>query len=161
MKVLTKYFLALFMVSSLLGCGDDDGPESINADQASTKALQMVSGQVTSTELDNTGSQPEWEVDVTTDAGAEIEIEFNQLTGELVQIEGNQGPFSYEVNPGLGLIVFSEAKQTAMNEAEVGELSGWELEKDETGKWIYEFIVINDGVEREIEIDAATGLVID
>jgi uncharacterized membrane protein YkoI len=47
-----------------------------------------------------------------------------------------------------------------MQEVDFGEITKWELEKDEAGKWIYEFIIANDGQEQQIKIDAATGLVI-
>ncbi len=151
--------MSLFIAIFIIACGDDD-PTSISADQAAAKALGIVSGQVTSTELDATGPEPEWDVDVTTDAGSKIEIEFDQATGDLTQIEGNEGPFTYEVNPGLGLIVFSQAKENALGEVEFGEITKWELDKDSTGKWIYEFIIANDGQEQQIKIDAATGLVI-
>jgi len=161
MRTLIKYFLSLLIVTSFLACGEDDDPVNISADQAAAKALAIVSGQVSSTELDDSGTQPEWDVDVTTDAGSKIQIEFDHATGDLLEIEGNEGPFSYEVDPGLGLVVFSQAKETAMNEAEVGELSKWELEQDEAGKWIYEFIIVNDGQEQQIKIDAVTGSVIE
>ncbi len=142
-----------------MACGDDE-PISISAQQAAAKALAMVSGQVTSTELDATGPEPEWSVDIITDAGSKIEIEFDQATGDLMQIEGNEGPFTYEVDPGLGLIVFSQAKENALGEVEFGEISNWELDKDDSGQWIYEFVIVNDGLEQEIKIDAATGSVI-
>lgn len=160
MKTILKYFLSLFVLIGFLACGDDDDPINISADQAAAKALEIVSGQVTSTTLDETGIEPEWEVDVITSAGSAIEIEFDQTTGNLVEIEGHEGPFTYEVDPGLGLIVFSQAKENAMGEVALGELSNWELEKDEAGIWIYEFIFVNDGQEQQIKIDAATGLVI-
>jgi uncharacterized membrane protein YkoI len=161
MKTFKKYFLSLFIVTLFFACGEDDDPINISAEQAAAKALEIVSGQVTSTELDDSGTVPEWDVNVTTDAGSKIELEFDQATGELLEIEGNEGPFTYEVDPGLGLVVFSQAKETAFNEAEIGELSNWELEQDETGKWIYEFIIVNDGQEHQIKIDAVTGSVID
>jgi len=160
MKTLIKYFLSLVIATFFFACGNDDDPTNISAQQAAAKALNIVSGQVTSTELDNTGTVPEWDVDVTTDAGSKIELEFDHATGNLLEIEGNEGPFTYEVDPGLGLVIFSQAKETAMQEVDFGEITKWELEKDEAGKWIYEFIIANDGQEQQIKIDAATGLVI-
>ena len=149
----------LIITAFFMACNDDDSPSIMDSQEASARALQIVDGQVTSTELDSSGVSNEWEVTVVTDGGGEVELEFDQVTGELVEIEGDEGPFDYEVTPGQGLISFSQAKDVAFNEAE-GELISWELEQDGDGNWIYEFIMINDGQDFAIEVDAVTGTIL-
>lgn len=160
MRTINKILYALIIPALFFACGDDDGPAIFSSNQAASKALQIVSGQVTSTELDSAGVTNEWDVTVMTDAGSEIEIEFDQATGELLEIKGDHAPFTYEVNPGLGLIVFSQAKEIALGEVDFGEIEDWELDKDSLGNWVYEFDIVNDGQVTTVKINAATGSVL-
>lgn len=159
MNFLKNIFYVLTFAVFFWACNEDDGPAVMDSNEAAAKALQIISGTVTSTELDSSGVANEWEVTVVTDGGAEVEVEFDQATGQLVEIEGDQGPFDYEINPGQGLISFSQAKDIALNAA-AGEIESWELEKDASGNWIYEFTLINDGQTESVEIDAVTGTVL-
>ncbi len=160
MKVMSKFFYTLFISAIIFSCSDDDGPTIFSSEQAAAKALEMVSGQVVSTELDSAGTDYEWDVKVMTDGGSEVEFEFDQATGTLLEISGDEGPFSYEVNPGLGLVPFSQARDAALGTVTNGEISGWELEQDAQGNWVYEFEVISDGQSEMVAVDAATGTVI-
>jgi len=152
MKTVSKIVYTLIIPTIFFACGDDDGPAIFSSNQAASKALQIVSGQVTSTELDSAGVTNEWDVTVMTDAGSEIKIEFDQATGELLEIDGDHAPFTYEVNPGMGLIVFSQAKEIALGEVNFGEIQDWELKKDSLGNWVYEFDIVSDGDDTTVKI---------
>ncbi|MDH3710296.1 MAG: PepSY domain-containing protein [Cyclobacteriaceae bacterium] len=156
------YFLIsalLFFIVAVFSCKSDDEITILDSQQASNQALDMISGQVIETELDSSGIAPAWEVTVLTDTGSEVEFYFTQDGGALIQIEGDDGPFNYDLDPGLGLISFSSAKQAALDEYE-GDIVKWELEQDPQGKWVYEFVIAANGNEKTIKIDAQSGAAI-
>ena len=164
MKILLeklKYFLMFSLALLILSqCGGDDEPTIFDAQQASKKALDIVSGQVVSTVADSTGAIAEWDVIIMTPVGSTLKVEFAQATGDLLEIEGEVAPFDYEVNPGMGLIPFSQARQIALAEAS-GEIQEWILKVDAiTGIWTYRLKIDVNGQVEDLRIDAATGAVL-
>ncbi|MGK7390520.1 MAG: PepSY domain-containing protein [Candidatus Cyclobacteriaceae bacterium M2_1C_046] len=163
MKKLSIYFLTLLFAGFLVACGDDeDEILPINEQQAINQALASTSGTVTSTDPDTTSTgEVYYNVDIETDAGAVIEFEYFQADGSLKSIEGDNGPFDYELNPGMGLILFSAAKNAALT-ARPGEVQRWSLEKNNAGTWIYTFEILNTdtGEDFTVKINATTGAVI-
>ncbi len=160
MKVYFLISTLLFFVAAVVfSCKSDDEIAILDSQQASNQALSMINGQVIEAELDSSGIAPAWEVTVLTDTGSEVEFYFTQDGGALIQIEGDDGPFNYDLDPGLGLISFSSAKQAALDEYE-GDIVKWELEQDSQGHWVYEFVIIASGNEETIKIDAQNGTVI-
>ncbi len=101
-----------------------------------------------------------YEVDVQTSVGAIVEFEFYVADGSLKEIEGTEAPFDYEVNPGMGLIPFSQAKGIALTERPF-VLMGWSLEKDSSSSiWTYRFEIENDSDSYTVRINAETGQII-
>lgn len=162
MKKLSIYFLTLLFAGFLFSCGDnDDVILPITEQQAASQALASTSGTVVSTEPDTTSTgEVYYDVEVQTNAGAIIEFEYFQADGSLKSIEGDNGPFDYEVDPGMGLILFSAAKNAALT-ARPGQVQRWDLEKNGAGTWVYTFEILNDaGEDFTVEINAVTGAVI-
>ncbi len=78
----------------------------------------------------------------------------------MVEMKGTSPSFEYEVQPGMNLIDYSNAKAVALN-ARNGVISEWKLEKDESdNRWEYRFFIRNAGQDWEIRIDATTGVVL-
>ena len=102
-----------------------------------------------------------WEVFVETGNGI-VEILLDQETDELLKASGKGPDFDYEFDPGNGLLLFSVAKQIALD-FQPGELDKWELfnEINEGGVvdiWIYQFKIIDqEGKVKIIKLDAVTG----
>ena len=170
MKKLLNYFLIVLFAGAIVACGDDDdgvlGP--ITEQQAETTALASLSGTagtVTSTDVDTTlNNELYFDVHVTTSEGAKLEFEYFIDNGELKSIEGDSGPFDYEVSPGMGLVNFSIAKAAAVGSlnAQPAMVLRWELEFDTArGIWVYTFELLDaNEVEHEVKVNATTGAVI-
>ena len=90
MKLLMNVFFLIALGFLFFSCDDESNPAILTADKASNKATNLVSGTVTSVEVDSTGT-PYWEIDITTDGGGKVEVKFDQATGELLEIEGDEG----------------------------------------------------------------------
>ncbi|MCX2744106.1 PepSY domain-containing protein [Mangrovivirga sp. M17] len=170
MRRLLGYFMIILFAGAMVACGDDEevvGP--INDQQAETKALSSLSGTsgtVTSNDVDTTATNEfYYDIDVVTTEGAVLEFEYFQEDGSLKEIEGDSGPFDYEVNPGMGLILFSVAKAAALEAitAQPGEVLRWSLEFDATADaWVYTFEVLDANSEDlTVRINAASGTVIE
>lgn len=161
MKTLLKYSFFLSLIVLLAACGDDEEVVQITEQQAATQALSMTSGTVTSTDPDTTAAgQVYYDVDVVTSEGAVIEFEYWQSDGSLKEIRGESGPFTYEVNPGLGLMLFSAARELALN-TQPGQVSRWDLERDTSSNvWTYTFEINTDNDSFEVRINAENGTVI-
>ncbi len=146
---------------AFLGCSDDDDPSPIlTADQAASKALSIISGTVTSNVKDTTlTGEIVWEATVQTSGGGIVELIFFEQGGGLRRISSEIGPFDYELNPGMSLILFSVARSTALEEI-AGEIESWKLDQNTAGTWIYEIEIVFNGQVDRVRIDATTGLVI-
>ncbi len=160
MKNLKLYFLML-AVMVMAACNDDkDEVSPITADMANNSALSMTSGTIVSNELVTSASGDYYEVDVQTPGGAIIEFEYYVADGSLKEIEGTMAPFDYEVNPGMGLILFSEAKNIALT-ARPFVLVEWSLELDSSSNiWTYTFDIENDTESYTVKINATNGQII-
>ena len=89
-------------------------------------------------------------------------IEFSIVTekGKILEIEGQAGPFDYDIDAGGNFVTLNEALQAALDEIEGGEIERWELEIEEDNKWEFEIHVVNDEGRWEIEIDAFSGKIL-
>lgn len=162
MKNLLNYFLILLFAGTIVSCSEDDEIKPLTEEQAKSKVLGMTSGTVISSDADTTTSGVVYfDIDVETTSGAIIEFEIFLETGELKEIEGDNGPFDYEVDPGMGLIKFSVAKAAALS-ARPGEVQRWSLEKDNSsGIWTYTFEILNGNQEDfTVKINATNGTII-
>ncbi|WP_296621249.1 PepSY domain-containing protein [Marivirga sp.] len=159
MKKVSLYFLAVLFAGVFASCSDDeDEVLPITMEQATSKAMAATSGTViASTTTTTAAGVTYFEIDVKTSSGAIIEFEYYQEDGSLKGIEGDQGPFDYEVDPGMGLIKFSAAKDAALN-AQPGEVLRWSLKEEFPDVWIYTFEVLaSNGEEFEVGVNAQTG----
>lgn len=162
MKKLAIYSLSLLFAGFLFSCSDDEEQTivPINEQQAASKALTMTSGTVISTDPDTTSAGAiYYDVEVRTSAGAIIEFEYFQADGSLKSIEGDSGPFDYEVNPGMGLMLYSAARTKALN-THAGAITGWDLVKGSSGIWTYTFEIETDSNSFTVKINAQTGEII-
>lgn len=131
----------------------------VDAVGASALALEIIMGTVTEVEADTERSLSVWEVKVRTTGGGLVEVKVVQESGAVLEIEGDVGPFDYEVVPGAPLVNLSVARAAAQA-AQAGTLKQWELELEEGNRWEYEFyIVASDATVYEVEVNAETGAV--
>ena len=116
------------------------------------KALALLDGEVIYSEGDD-----DYEVYIETANGGVVAFEFDD-DGDLEEMEGEKGPFDYNFQID-GLISFNEAKNAALNEVD-GQIKNWDLDLDDD-KPYFEFEIMLNGDEYEIEIDAVSGEVLD
>ncbi len=151
-----NFLLSALALVLLTGCPDDD--EDMAAPQSvADKALQIVSGTVSSSEAEIEEGIAAWKVEIRTAQGAEVEIYCRQDNNELLRIDGESGPFDYNATPGNGLIDFSNAQ--SIGAAQTTEtLMEWELEQEDkfNNAWVYSL----EYQQTEIYIDATNGSII-
>jgi len=160
-----SFFVMSIILSVMLNaaCSEDvnnSNSSSITENQAVQKAKLINSGTVTKTEMTTHNGIKVWEVYMTASSGGELKVKYRIDDGTMVEIKGVSPSFEYEVQPGMNLINYSDAKTVALN-AKPGEILEWKFEKDESdNRWEYRFFILSSGQELEIRIDAATGVVL-
>ena len=131
----------------------EDGDDYNAPQEIIDKALAILDGEVIYSE----GDDDDYEVYIETANGGVVAFEFDD-DGDLEEVEGEKGPFDYNFQID-GLISFNEAKNAALNEAD-GQIKNWDLDLVDD-KPYFEFEIMFNGVEYEIEIDAVSGEVLD
>ncbi len=166
---MTFNILTTGLVLGLLACGDESSAsETLSSDAAIERAEGVVAG-------DAQNAQKEGElyvVEVAMENGATVTVELNAETGDLVELEDKQGPFDYEIKPGMGFVTYGKARDLAL--AEAGEkVVAWNLraasstsadsdsEDEESSAasedFRYEFYVREGDKLWEVKLDATTG----
>jgi uncharacterized membrane protein YkoI len=161
--MLQRSFFILSLILSVTftnACSEDlnnSDSSPITETQAIQKAKETNPGTVTRTELTTHNGVKVWEVYMITLSGGEIKIKYRIDDGTMVEMKGTSPSFEYEVQPGMNLIDYSNAKAIALNTRN-GTIIEWKLEKDESdNRWEYRFFI---STEWEIRIDATTGVVL-
>ena len=167
-KVLTRiefvarcrtYLLVALTAMILVNCSDDDEPSSMQApDSVITKAKALISGTVTESEPENEDGVAAWKVDITTDQGAEVEVYCRQDNNTLLRLDGESGPFDYNIDPGSGLIDFNQAKTVANGETNE-DLESWRLRVEDkyNNQWVYTL----EFTSTKVSINAEDGSVLE
>jgi len=120
-----------------------------------TTAMTKGSGSVVSTVKNDDTQHWEVRVDMPGDGGI-VKFEYQLNSNELREVKGLSSSFEYEIEPGNGLINYSNAKSIALG-AVSGSISEWKLEKDMSdNNWQYRFYISNS----EVRINAVNGNII-
>jgi len=111
-----------------------------NREVAIQKALSLFPGTVREVERELEEGVSTWKIDIVDANGAEVEIYIRESDGSLFRIDGESGPFSYNLTPGNGLLSFTDARAKA-DAVSSGALEEWRLRKDDSygNEWVYEF----------------------
>lgn len=132
---------------------DDSLPQVAVPDSIVAKALALVPGAtVTEAETEVEHGIVVFQVKLQAKTGGEVEVQL-LASGALFEIEGEKGPFDYDVNPGTGIVSFSAARTAALA-AKAGTIKVWELERDANGTWYYYFRLDTAEGNWEVEIGA-------
>jgi len=122
---------------------------------AKTTAMTKDRGSVVSTVKNDDTQHWEVRVDMPGDGGI-VKFEYQLNSNELREVKGLSSSFEYEIEPGNGLINYSNAKSIALG-AVSGSISEWKLEKDVSdNNWQYRFYISNS----EVRINAVNGNII-
>jgi uncharacterized membrane protein YkoI len=161
-EVLTQfkiYLLLLMMTMIVVNCSNDDDEDALQApESAVNKALALIPGTVTESEPEIEEGVSAWKVDITTQQGAEVEVYCRQDNNDLLRIDGESGPFDYNIAPGNGLIDFNQAKTIADGETDE-DLGSWQLRMEDkyNNQWVYTL----EHTTTRVYINAVDGTVLD
>ena len=159
--MLKHILFSLFLSGTILlaACSESSttAPTSGGQDDviAKTTAMTNGSGSVISTVKNDDTQHWEVRVDMPGDGGI-VKFEYQLNSNDLREVKGLSSSFEYEIEPGNGLINYSNAKSTAIS-AVNGSISEWKLEKDVSdNNWQYRFQIGSS----EVRINAVTGNII-
>ena len=154
MRPISIFILTLFLFS----CEEQFG---LNDDKISQKivdsSLLLFEGEVLekkSTKLDGVDV---WKVRIENEFGSIVSFYWQRSYTKLFRIEGEQGPFNYELKPPLSVIVLSTARFLALESHESEELQSWRLIKDSSlnQQWVYQFFLKEK--ESPVSVNASSG----
>jgi uncharacterized membrane protein YkoI len=146
--------------------GASRAPASANAlssDSAAARVRSIVpSARIIATRTDEENGIATWKVTASLPSGARLSFELLQANGIVISVEGEVGPFTYDLEPGNGIASFANAMAAALR-AQAGSIVKWELELDDSDRrWEYEFYIRDaQGGVWEVELDARTLRVLD
>jgi uncharacterized membrane protein YkoI len=157
-----KHILFLLFLSGTIlitACSESSttAPSTGGQDNVISKTTTMTkgTGSVISTVKNDDTQHWEVRVDMPGDGGI-VKFEYQLNSNELREVKGLSSSFEYEIEPGNGLINYSNAKSTAIS-AVNGSISEWKLEKDVSdNNWQYRFQIGSS----EVRINAVTGNII-
>lgn len=123
------------------------------------ESLDFFEGEVIDKKLEVEEGVEAWQVKIENSEGAIINF-FWTLNGlALFKMEGENGPFEYDIWPGNSLINFSSAKTVAIAGVKNDTILTWELQEEDefSDIWIYTFEFDASGSSQKVYIDALNG----
>jgi uncharacterized membrane protein YkoI len=139
---------------------EKDEDENTNAPEAVVNlATEIFDGEVIHSEEHNEDAGLEWKLYLENASGAIVKFIILDDPVEVKKIEGEKGPFDYNIILGDDLLTLKAALEKVFSEVE-GELTQWELKmehNDEGTFWQYEFEVTGATLRYKIEMNAHTG----
>lgn len=131
--------VALAVILGVSGCGS-----ALDEDGAKAAAVAIVGGTANEAEETSEDGHDLWEVEVSMDNGATVEVLVFAEDGALFEVEDKAGPFDYDaLDPLPGQLTYAEARDVAFVEVE-GEQVAWEVKFTDDG-YFYEFYVEEAG----------------
>ncbi|MCG8309439.1 MAG: hypothetical protein MI975_18740 [Cytophagales bacterium] len=154
MRVIFYLLLIVFLFSceEQFGLGNDETPQNII-----DSSLEMFEGDILEKSIERIDGIDVWKVRLENESGAVISFYWQKNYGILYGIEGEKGPFDYEIKPPLSIIVLSTARFLAFESYSSEVLDSWRLIRDKSNdeQWVYLFFLA--GREKPITMDAKSG----
>jgi uncharacterized membrane protein YkoI len=135
------------------------------ADQALEKCIaaaqQQKQGDMLKLEKLNVKGKPVYELEIQDANGFEWEFMCDATSGKIIETESEVSSVNSKAFKSKMKITEEDAAKTAL-QAYPGVIEEVEYEIEENGDASYEFDIVNDkGVESKVEVDAATGKIIE
>ena len=133
--------------------------QDIAPDAVAELALSLFHGEIIHSEKHQDGDRQIWKLYIESESGAIVEFKILEDPLELIEMEGEIGPFDYDIDPGEAFISLREARDIALSLTD-GELLAWEFEPEHSDGhvfMVYELIYTMDDEKFEILIHAETG----
>ena len=122
-------------------------------------ALSLFQGEIIHSEKRQDGDRQIWKIYIQSESGAIVQFKILEDPLELIEMEGEIGPFDYDIDPGEAFISLREARAIALTLIN-GELLAWEFEPEHSNGhvfMVYELRYIMGDEKFEILIHAETG----
>ncbi len=133
-----------------------DNIDILDIKEVSRLARELTNGgQIIELELEKDDDKYIYEVEVINDSG-KYELEIDAVTGKIIEFKLEEK----RVSKIEGLISMDEAINIAREVSSVGTITEFELNKDDE-EYIYEIEIYNKGNKYEIEIGAASGIILE
>ncbi len=96
-------------------------------------------------------------IEIENESGSIVSFYWQKSKNVFFMMEGESGPFNYELKPPYEILSFSTAKFIAFESYSQAELVSWKLKKNSIYKnrWVYQFYLKD--IESPIMIDATSG----
>lgn len=120
-------------------------------------SIQLFPGNILEKSSDFVEGIKVWKMKIENNSGAILTFYWVKNYNIPYQIEGEKGPFNYELKPPLDVIELSTAKFLAFESYSSKVLNSWKLIRDpsQNNQWIYQFFLKDE--ENPISVKAATG----
>jgi len=122
-------------------------------------SLSLFDGEVIEKESEQENGLDTWEVKIENENGSIVKFYWTKNGQILIKIEGQVGPFNYNIMPGNSLINFSTAQTVAKAAVKNESITKWKLQQDDNfiDKWVYSFEFDSNGGISIVIIDAKNG----
>ncbi len=159
-------FLITIIIASLalVSCNETSEDNNPTVPQSVIdNSLNLFDGSVIETGTEEEDGIKSWEIKIQDSEGAIVKFYWDIRTEFLVKIEGQVGPFAYDIAPGNNLINYSTAKTVATGAIKNSSLLRWKLKKesDFINKWVYSFEFDDNNNTIKVYIDAENGDVLE
>ena len=154
MRLISVFLLTIFLIS----CEEQFGLDNDRISQETIdSSLQLFEGKVLEKKSIQIDGVDVWKVRIENEFGAIVSFYWQRSYIKLFRIEGEKGPFNYELKPPLNVIVLSTARFLALETYESVELQSWRLVRDSSLKpqWVYQFYLKEN--ESPVSINASSG----
>ena len=154
MRWLISILLSLALISCEEQFGVENGEIPKNALEHSKDIFPGKVLEKSTAVIDNVSV---WKIRIENNTGAIVTFYWQKNYTILFRIEGEKGPFSYDLKPPLNLIILSTARFLAFESYSDEELESWQLIRDKSNnmQWVYQFFLVDH--EKPISINATTG----
>lgn len=124
-----------------------------------SKSLELFDGIIIEKESGEEDGNKTWEIRIQNSEGSKVKFYWLIGNEALHRIDGQEGPFDYDLKPGNNLINFSVAKTVAMGSVKIESLVKWQLRKEEkfNDSWVYNFEFDKVKGSTTVYIDAENG----
>ena len=143
----------------IFSCESADDVDLTAPDAVLEKSTTLFEGDILEKERTQENGIDVWEVKIKNGHGS-IVIFYYTVNGQnLVEIEGKEGPFDYNIAPGNNLINLTTALTLAKTVVKDDNILKWELKEDEDfiDNWIYSVELEQESKSNVVYIDATNG----
>lgn len=156
-----KNILALLIATATIAisCDENSTPIPKVPQSIIDSSLSYFDGEIIEKKTEKEDGIEKWEITIQNDKGSIVKF-YWRINGQyLLKMEGQKGPFDYEIMPGNSLIFYSTALTVAKGGVKNDNVQKWALQQDGDfiDKWVYSFEFDDDGDIIKVYIDAESG----